>query len=167
MNIAEQIDGEIREKLQTVKGNLLLAAGKLAQSQDMGYWKQLGGGHSHDKFKDYVESLGGPSYSYLTRVCNVARAIGAKHYTAAEVDEMGLSCAIALLPIINRGELTPEILEAALTGSVATLKAMFAGDSEIKAEPFVVCPRCGEEVPVKRGKIEAQTDTQESNRGGT
>ena len=152
MNIAEQIDGEIREKLQTVKGNLLIAAGKLAQSQDMGWWKQLGGGHSHDKFKDYVESLGGPSYSYMTRVCNVTRAIGDGHYTASEVDEMGLSSAILLLPIIKKGEMTPEILQAALTGSLATLKAMLAGDSEIKSQPFVVCPRCGEEVPVKKVK---------------
>ena len=150
MNIAEQIDDEIREKIRSVKGNLLLAAGKLAQSQDMGYWKQLGGGHSHDKFKDYIESLGGPSYSYMTRVMNVVRAIGGGQYTAADVDEMGLSCAIALLPLIRKGELTPQILHAALTGSVSELKATIKGTPTLTEDrPFIVCPRCGEELNAK------------------
>ena len=150
VSIAEHIDDEIREKIQSVKGNLLLAAGKLAQSQDMGYWKQLGGGHAYDKFKDYIDSLGGPSYSYMTRIMNVTRTIGYSQYTAAQVDEMGLSCAITLLPLIRKGEVTPQILHAALTGSVSELKATIKGTPALTEDrPFIVCPRCGEELNAK------------------
>ncbi len=160
MNIAEQIDSDIREKIQNAKGNLLLAAGKLSQSQDMGYWLQLGGGHSHDKFKDYIDSLGGPSYSYMTRVMNVTRVIGQGNYTAADVDEMGLSCAIALLPVIKKGEMTSEIFQAALTGSVSELMAMIKGTpTTTEDRPFIVCTRCGEHLNAKWTKKDTQEGT--------
>jgi hypothetical protein len=150
VNPAEQIDKDIRDLIQPILGNSLIAAGKLAQVQDQGYWKQLGNGHSYARFKDYVESLGGYSYDYTTRLMNVARAIGNGAYTAAQVDEMGIFNAIRLLPLINKNKLTPEILHAALTKSSGQLEVMIKGDKAPKPIEYATCKGCGEEVKCQR-----------------
>uniref|UniRef100_A0A6M3KBU2 Uncharacterized protein n=1 Tax=viral metagenome TaxID=1070528 RepID=A0A6M3KBU2_9ZZZZ len=148
MNAALQHDQIIRDKVHNLKGSLLEVAGLLAQSQMQGMWLQAVA--SGLKWKDYIESLGGPSYSYMTRLIRVVMAVGEGHYTATQLDEMGISNAIRLLPIIRKGGLTDEILQAALTGSPAILEAELKQDSAPKPIVYLVCSGCGEELECRR-----------------
>uniref|UniRef100_A0A6M3XSB2 Uncharacterized protein n=1 Tax=viral metagenome TaxID=1070528 RepID=A0A6M3XSB2_9ZZZZ len=140
---AEVNDKKIRESVQLAKGGILHAAALLIKHQQNKWWAI---GDLYPSFKDYIDSLGGHTYTYMTRLMNVVKAITAEDLTAEEVDEMGLANAITLLPLIRDHELTPEIKQAALTSSTRELRAMLGGEQKEKASSSLTCPGCGMDI---------------------
>ena len=115
----------------------------------------------YESYREYCESLKLPvsaSYSWATRLSSIyeylVKNMGLDEKLLAEI---GVSKLTRLLPLARKGELTQEVIDAALLLSDLDLRAELGhsvshGESE---EDIVVCPRCGE-------KFNAKTATRES-----
>lgn len=139
---------EIQQYALAANASLLRVAELLLENRKNKYWAVCEGHTNYPTFQVFVESLGIRSYNYCGRLMRVIEARDSGVITKEQLGRMQLSCALELLPVIRRGELTPEIIEAAMTGHVSELRKVL-GRKPIKADTFVQCPNCGAEFKLK------------------
>jgi len=139
----------IEQLAQRMKGDAVMVGALLLKARNNCHWSTLG----YESFKGYVEDLDFPvsaSYSWATRLMGVAQMVADQLLTAQDVDEMGVSKAIRLLPAANRGEDITEWIVEAKVLSERDLRLKMAGkdDPEIPTGRTITCWNCGATIMV-------------------
>jgi len=132
-------------------GKAFLRVGQLLiDNQENGYWAATGA----ESFKDFTAMLGF-SYSWATRLMAMHRVVTSQLLTEDEVLEIGQSKMGLLVAHTGNGGLTDEVKAIARDGSFIDLRKALGHnilDPEL-SEEYLVCPRCGEDVPIYPGMV--------------
>ncbi len=137
---AERNEIETRERCAQIKTDFLEVGRLLYTNFTESYWSLCG----HSNFSDYLESLGIWSRSRLSQLMHVSMSVATQVLNEADVLEMGVENAIALLPSIRKGELTNDLVEVAKSGSTRELREVLGHKAnENDLDCYLDCPRCG------------------------
>lgn len=137
----------IQQLIRDAKLDFLKMGRALIVNQENAYWSSVG----YESFKSFIEELGIGDYTWVTRLMNITRLVGSQ-LTEQDVLEIGVSKCALLLPAHKKGELTEEIIELAKDAPFSELRAELTGKEYEPTEHFLICPRCGAEVPIKGKK---------------
>jgi hypothetical protein len=140
---AERNEVETRSLCGSIKANFLQVGRLLYASFTNGYWGQCG----HESWSDYLESLGIGSRSWVSRLVRVAMCVETQTLAEADVIDMGVSCAVLLLPTAEKGGLTQDLIEVAKSGDTRELREALGHKLiENDKDCFLLCPRCGSRI---------------------
>ena len=138
---AELNEIETRDLVGETKRNFLKLGILLRENKERAFWSVCG----HERFSDYVESLGIGSPSWVYRLIEIAEVVVTKRLSAEIVEEVGFSRTCLLLPLLKGDRLDNETLEVARNAPVSELK-VHLGYKCRDTNDFVYCPRCGAEI---------------------
>jgi hypothetical protein len=139
----ESLDLTVRQLIRHMAIHYLEVGGLLAEIYEGKMWSVSG----YDRWKDYVESLGVGSYTYVMSLISISKMIAAAVLSREDLDEIGYSKVCLLVPLINKGKITDEILSIARTGNNRDLRiAVGYKVSENDGDCSVICSNCGFEL---------------------
>jgi len=141
-NPAQSNIAAIGEVLSTMQDNALSLGLLLWHNRENCYWQEM----QCETFATFCEDYCKLSYSYATRLINVALLVQRQIYTPEEVKEIGTTKMALLLPSAERPVF--DIIELAKHGTVKDLKAVLKGRDEPERDgpTSLICPRCGAEI---------------------
>ena len=146
---AERSEFLIVECCKDIKHRFLELGGLLADSQDKALWSE-----HHESFRDFVELLGIGSYSWVTRLIDLSRVVATQLLTPDEVIEIGVAKACLLLPRAKKGVLDEDTKLLARNCTYVDLKIHLGHKiPEEDCEEYLLCPRCGVDVTIRKGMI--------------
>jgi len=145
---AEQNELKILELIKYVKVNFLTIGNLLLENYDKAYWSLNG----HESFKSYIEMLGVGSYSWVTRLIDIARIVSHNILTENEVLEIGVGKVSLMLPSLKDGGVDTDIIELAKSCPYHDLRLKLGGitDDNDMSDEWLLCPRCGERINFKK-----------------
>jgi hypothetical protein len=145
---AEQNITKIVALVRGAKLNFLELGRLLIENQENSY---------HDamkvSFKDFCEMLGVGSFSWVTRLMNVARVVAHNILTEDEVLEIGIAKTCLLLPRLKKGEIDNDIIELAKSCPYHDLRLELGYKVSEFSEEYINCPNCGSEFPFQQYMI--------------
>ena len=145
----------IAELVKDTKQNFLTLGFLLKENRDNAYWSS---GARCDSFRDFIEMLGLHSYSWVTRLIDMAEIVSKQLLTQEEIQEVGVTKMALLLPLIKRENLTDEIMAVAKNGTAQDLRLVLRKRSkddepnERKPTGTIICERCGFVIDYYPGK---------------
>jgi len=146
---AERNELTIIELARDVKLHFLELGGLLVENQEKALWSQ-----NHESFREFVESLGIGSYSWVTRLMDLSRVVATQLLSKQELMEIGVAKACLLLPRLKKGKLDDDTKELARHCPYYDLRVMLGYKAEDElSEEYLICPRCGAEIAYHEGMI--------------
>lgn len=147
-------DGEVNclaiyQTVREAKSNFLTLGLLLKENRDKAYWSSVA---KCESFRDFCEMLGIGSYSWITRLIDIAEIVSAQLLTQTEIEEIGVTKAALLLPLVKREKLTDDILAVAKSGTTKDLRQMlYTKDETPQYDGFIICPRCAFQINYIKG----------------
>ena len=137
---AEQNETETIKLVMDTKSNFLELGNLLLENREHAYWSQNG----HEGFGNYIESLSIGSYSWVTRLMDIARIVSHNILTEDEVLEIGTGKMALLLPRLKEGKVDIDTIELSKACTLSDLKLCLGHKvSELDHSHPIICPRCG------------------------
>ena len=146
-NDAQRNEIETRTLVANTQINFLRIGMLLMVNQDKALWSVVG----HESFKDYIETLGIGSYSWVTRLVDMARVVATQQLSKEQVLEIGVSKMALLLPRLKSKTLEADMIELAKHCPVSDLREEL-GMKSGQSGSDCICNRCGNSRPCPRGK---------------
>jgi len=147
--VAQVNELRIRELVKSAKLNFLEIGRLLNENLERAYWSE-----NHESFKEFVESLGVGSYSWVTRLMDIANVVALHWLTEDEVLEIGVAKTCLLIPGIKKGKVDIDTVELAKVCPYRDLRIHLGQveDGEMPEE-YLECPRCGNRFAFRKEMI--------------
>ena len=140
VSLAQENETQTRDLCRALKLNFIEIGRLLNQNYENSLWSL----NQWGSFRDYVESLGIGSYSWVTRLMSIASLVDMNVISEPEALEIGVGKMALLIPRLREGDLS--LIDIAKDCPVSDLKQELGHKDCIPPDQETIrCPRCGAE----------------------